>query len=112
MAGPTGPANCVHLLTSTSLEDLSIIMVRGDSMAPTLLDYDIVLLDRGKIDPSFDGLFVIRLQNALQVKRVGRAPRPDSVVIISVNRELSPPFEALIGDLGVVGKVLWYGRKV
>lgn len=98
-------------MTNAKPRDLAIIRVKGDSMEPTLLDDDQVLVDRSKINLDFDGLFVIRYGEALHVKRVGRAPSRGKVYIRSDNDQY-PPFEVDRQELDVVGRVLWYGRKV
>lgn len=106
------PRDYLRKLTSNSIDKLAIISVKGESMEPTLLDDDIVLLDASKTNLSFDGLFVLRFDDALHVKRVGRAPRPGHVTIISDNSALYPPMVMPVEDIHPVGKVLWYGRKV
>lgn len=106
------PPAYLKKLTSSSPANLAIISVKGESMEPTLLDDDIVLLDATKTNLSFDGLFVLRFNDALHVKRVGRAPKRDHVTVISDNSALYPPMEMLVSEIEVVGKVLWYGRKV
>ncbi|MBI6628347.1 LexA family transcriptional regulator [Pontibaca salina] len=105
------PPDYLKKLTSSSPTNLAIISVKGDSMDPTLVDDDVVLLDTSKTNLSFDGLFVIRFDDALHVKRVGRSAKPGHVTIISDNTAFRD-IEASKGDLNVVGKVLWYGRKV
>jgi phage repressor protein C with HTH and peptisase S24 domain len=106
------PPDYLKRLTSSSPGNLSIISVKGESMEPTLLDDDIVLLDTSKTNLSYDGLFVLRFDDALHVKRIGRSPKKRHITIISDNRNLYPPMEATISDVQAIGKVLWYGRKV
>jgi phage repressor protein C with HTH and peptisase S24 domain len=106
------PPSYLKTFTSSSPKNLSIISVKGESMEPTLVDNDIVLLDMSKTNLSYDGLFVIRFDDALHVKRVGRSPKKGHITIISDNKELYPPMEAAVADIEPVGKVLWYGRKV
>ena len=105
------PPNYLNRLTSSSTKNLAIISVKGDSMEPTLLDDDIVLLDTSKINLNFDGMFVLSFDGVLQVKRVGRSAKPGFVTVISDNTSF-PPYEAAATDIRAVGKVLWYGRKV
>lgn len=105
------PPEYLAKLTSSNPRNLAIISVKGDSMEPTLLDDDIVLLDRSKTNLSFDGLFVLRFDDALHVKRIGRAPQPGHITIISDNRSF-PAIVAKRDDIEAVGKVLWYGRRV
>lgn len=106
------PPAYLKKLTSSAPVNLAIISVKGESMEPTLLDDDIVLLDATKTNLSYDGLFVIRFDDALHVKRVGRSGKKGHITIISDNRNLYPPFEVAATEVEAVGKVLWYGRKV
>jgi phage repressor protein C with HTH and peptisase S24 domain len=106
------PRDYLRKLTSNSIDNLAIISVKGESMETTLLDDDIVLLDASKTNLSYDGLFVLRFDDALHVKRVGRSPKRGHVTIISDNKELYPPMEMAVDEVDAVGKVLWYGRKV
>lgn len=105
------PPSYLKKLTAGDPRNLAIISVKGDSMEPTLHDDDIVLLDASKVDVSYDGLFVLRYDNALHVKRVTRSPRRGYVQIISDN-SLYPTNEVPGAEVEAVGKVLWYGRKV
>lgn len=98
-------------MTDAKSSDLAIIRVKGHSMEPTLLDDDHVLVDRTKTNLSYDGLFVVRFDDALHVKRVGRSAIRGNVMVISDHpayRDLDMPKQ----DLDVVGRVLWVGRKV
>lgn len=106
------PPSYLNKLTSSSPANLSIISVKGDSMEPTLLDDDIVLLDQTKQHLGYDGLFVLRFNDTLHVKRVGLSPRKGFVRIISDNKDLYDASEMPLEEVDVVGKVLWYGRKV
>lgn len=104
-------ASFLRRMTDAKPADLAIIRVKGHSMEPTLLDDDHVLVDRTKNNLSFDGLFVIRFDDALHIKRVGRSAQRGNVMVISDHpsyRDLDMPKE----DLDVIGRVLWVGRKV
>jgi phage repressor protein C with HTH and peptisase S24 domain len=100
-------------ITRAQPRNLAVISVKGDSMMPTLCDDDIVMIDTTKRDLSYDGLFVIRDNgDALLVKRIGRASRSGFVSMISDNKEQYPAVERALGDIEVVGKVIWKGGKV
>lgn len=98
-------------MTSAGSRDLAAIRVKGESMEPTLLDDDMVLIDLTKKSLDYDGLFVLRYGEALQVKRIGRGSKRDTVMVIADNSRY-PPVEVDRRELDVIGKVLWYGRKV
>lgn len=86
--------------------DLSLIRAAGDSMAPTLLDGDELLVDRSDRRVRATGaVFVIRDDGALLVKRVSRADH--RFRIASDN----PAYETWCTDtLDVIGRVVWLSR--
>ena len=106
------PPDYLKKLTRSDPRHLAIIGVKGDSMAPTLNDDDIVMLDSSKTNLSYDGLFVLQFGDALHVKRVTRSAVPGNVTIISDNRAIYPPQEWPLDEIKVIGKVIWTGGKV
>jgi len=92
---------------------LSIIRVAGESMAPTLNDGDDIMVDRsdgaGRLR---DGIYVLRRDDALLVKRLALTPRRGRISIRSDNG-LYPAFEDIDpGEVVIVGRVIWAGRRV
>lgn len=104
-------AGFVRSITASDAASLAIIRVKGDSMEPTMLDGDKVLVDRSKTSLDFDGIYVLRYGQALHVKRVGRHRRRGWVTITSDNDQYRE-IEAEYSDVDIVGRVLWFGRKV
>lgn len=98
-------------MTEARPSELAIIRVKGHSMEPTLLDDDHVLVDRTKTNLSYDGLFVIRFDDALHIKRIGRSASRGNVLVIS-DHPSYPDLDMPKPDLDVIGRVLWVGRKV
>ena len=96
------------------LGDLVVLTVDGDSMEPTLRQGDTVLVDIGQRHPTRkDGIYVIRTDGGLQVKRVAANPTNGRISVISDNRELYPSFADLSPDeIRVIGRVIWLGRQV
>ncbi|OCC22830.1 transcriptional regulator [Croceicoccus estronivorus] len=88
---------------------LSIITVAGDSMEPLLRDGDEILVDRTP-RPLRDGVHVVRLGEALHVKRVQQL-RPDAIKLISAN-EAYPPVEVALADVDVIGRVVWKAGRL
>lgn len=88
---------------------LSAIAVAGDSMEPVLRDGDEILVDRTP-RPLRDGIHVIRLGEALHVKRV-QAGRPGQLTLISANPAY-PPIEVGLSDVDVIGRVVWKGGRL
>jgi transcriptional regulator with XRE-family HTH domain len=102
------PASFVREQLHTSPGRLLVLDTTGDSMAPTIVSGERVIVDTGHKTPTPDGLYAIR--DALQsivVKRlqVLRSARPTRVKIISDNPN-HPSEETSLGELEIVGKVL------
>jgi len=92
---------------------LSIIRVDGESMAPTLSDGDDIMVDRSDgIDRLRDGIYVLRMDDVLMVKRVARTPRRDRFSVRSDNA-LFPSWDDVDpAGVTILGRVIWAGRRV
>jgi phage repressor protein C with HTH and peptisase S24 domain len=94
-------------------EALSLIRVRGDSMAPTLSDGDEILVDRGDASARLrDGIYVLRIEDALVVKRVALSPAGGRVSIRSDNDAYPGWPDCALEAIDVVGRVVWMGRRL
>jgi phage repressor protein C with HTH and peptisase S24 domain len=93
--------------------DLRLWHVRGDGMAPTLLDGDLVLLDLRRTNPMPPGAFVIHDGHTLVPKRLEHVPsaRPAQIRIISDNPRY-PPHEVESARLRVIGRIVWFARQL
>jgi phage repressor protein C with HTH and peptisase S24 domain len=88
---------------------LSAIAVDGDSMEPSLRDGDEILVDSTP-RPLRDGIHVVRVGDALLVKRL-ETSRPGVVVLKSDNSAYDP-IELARSDVEVVGRVVWKGGRL
>ena len=92
---------------------LSIIRVEGDSMAPTLNDGDDILVDGGDAAARLrDGIYVLRMDDVLMVKRIARAPGPGRISVISDNVQYRSWDDLPMAAVQLVGRVVWTGRRV
>ena len=92
---------------------LSIIRVEGDSMAPTLDDGDDILVDGGDAAARLrDGIYVLRMDDVLMVKRVARAPGQGRISVISDNPHYRSWDDLPMASVQLVGRVVWTGRRV
>lgn len=93
--------------------DLSVISVKGDSMEGVLNDRDVILLNTSDTQAS-SGLYVLRVDGDLVVKRVQRLPG-GVLRVISAN-EAYATFDVDLNnppaDFGVIGRVVWFGRQI
>lgn len=91
---------------------LSVIRVDGDSMSPTLSDGDEILVDRddgaGRLR---DGIYVLRIEEALVVKRL--ALGPGGRLSVRSDNDAYPGWPDLEpAAVDVVGRVVWVGRRL
>ena len=92
---------------------LSIIRVAGDSMAPTLNDGDDILVDGADAAGRLrDGIYVLRMDDALMVKRVARVPVQGRISVISDNDQYPSWNDLPMSAIQLVGRVIWTGRRV
>ena len=102
------PASFVREQLHTSAARLLVLDTTGDSMAPTIMSGERVIVDTGHKTPTPDGLYAIRdTFQCIVVKRlqVLRSSRPTRVRVISDNPN-HPSEEAPLGEVEIVGKVL------
>jgi phage repressor protein C with HTH and peptisase S24 domain len=94
-------------------DQLSIIRVSGDSMAPSLGDGDDILVDRGDGAARLrDGIYVLRIDGALVVKRVAVNPAARTLSIRSDNPAYPGWPDCDPAAIDIVGRVVWTGRRV
>lgn len=107
-----------------SPDSARLARARGDSMAPTLLDRDLLLIDTSRseipIRPRKSGqplranLYALIEDGLARVKRIERSSA-DTLALHSDNVTLYPPeirAGAEIGQLNIIGKVVWWGHTV
>ena len=100
-------------LTPSSPANLSIVRVEGDSMAPTLNAGDDILVDLGDAgDGLRDGIYVLRIDEALVVKRLALNPVGHRVTVQSDNPAYPDWPDCALKDIKPIGRVIWSGRRV
>ena len=97
---------------TTQPDSLSIIQVSGDSMEPTLQDGDDILVDASDAEDRLrDGIYVIRMDDALMVKRLAIAPAK-KISVLSDNPGYPGWDDVDPGSLRIIGRVIWTGRRI
>ena len=100
-------------LTSAKSASLSIVGVLGDSMEPTLSNGDEVLVDASDHGSRLrDGIYVLRADDALVVKRIAIKPGGRQITIASDNPAYPTWHDMDRSDIHVVGRVIWFGRAL
>ncbi|HEY1145320.1 MAG TPA: S24 family peptidase [Allosphingosinicella sp.] len=91
----------------------SIIRVEGDSMAPTLADGDEKLVDGSDAVARLrDGVYVLRVDDVLIVKRLALNPAARTVTIRSDNPAYPEWPDCDLSAVEIVGRVVWTGRRL
>lgn len=100
-------------LTPSTPADLSIVRVEGDSMSPTLNAGDDILVDlKDSAGRLRDGIYVLRIDDALVVKRIALNPVAREVTIQSDNPSFPDWPNCSLDDLTPIGRVIWSGRRI
>jgi len=111
----------IHNELRANPNDLYLIYVSGESMEPTLRPGDIILVDRRDTTVRRDGIYVLTMDNTLLVKRLQSLPG-GKVRVMSDNPAYAPfdmdkglldaEFQDDAEGAGVIGRVVWTGRRV
>lgn len=93
-------------------DQLAILSVDGDSMFPTLANGDQILIDTADRTPSRDGIYVLRVDDALMVKRLSLNPATRRLTIRSDNEAYPSWPDCDPTAVHIIGRVVWVGRKL
>jgi phage repressor protein C with HTH and peptisase S24 domain len=98
-------------LTRGGPADVFLTRGQGDSMMPTILDDDDVLVNRadGAIRQQ-DRIWALGYGELGMIKRVRRLP--SGLFQLNSDNPAVTPIEATEDELFVVGRVIWIGRRV
>lgn len=92
---------------------VSIIRVDGESMAPTLSDGDDIMVDHDDdADRLRDGVYVLRLDGVLMVKRIAMGPLRGRFSVLSDNAHYPDWTDIDPALVDIVGRVVWTGRRL
>jgi hypothetical protein len=91
---------------------VSLIRVQGDSMQPTLNDGDDIMVDKAAaLRPVKAGVYVLRMDDALMVKRVA-VGKGGKISVLSDN-DAYPSWQDIDAKgVNIIGRVVWVGRKL
>ena len=95
---------------SVSEGRLRALRIAGDAMAPTLLDGDDVLVDTSRRTPSPPGLFMLSDGASHAAKRLEQLSGGQTRVISDNSRYA--PRECPAKELEILGRIVWFGRKI
>ncbi len=107
------PADLIEWQMGGKPDDFVVMETEGQSMEPTLLNGDLVLVDQRKRNPSNPGLFALWDGFGVVIKWLERVAHssPPKIRLISENSRFST-YEVLADEARVLGKVVWFARKL
>lgn len=95
---------------STRIDALVVLEISGDSMWDTLHSGDHALVDRGQTNPRREGLYVLRIEDELMVKRLSMHPVTRLLTIKSDNPQYPTYSDVNPDEIAIEGRVVWIGR--
>jgi phage repressor protein C with HTH and peptisase S24 domain len=105
------PKNWIRHAIKGTLDEVFVAYPVGDSMMPTLQDGDPVIVDRSQqVITSQDRIWCISYGELGMIKRIRKLP--DGGYLISSDNPAVDPFTAYDGEMHVVGRVVWMGRRI
>jgi phage repressor protein C with HTH and peptisase S24 domain len=100
----------VRTRLNTDPRNLLLIEAIGDSMTPTLEDSDLLLVDLGEPRFKHDGVYVIRRNSDLAVRRLQR--RPDGKLLIISDNPAYTPVVVSAEGVRIIGRVIWAAGRL
>ncbi len=93
-------------------KQLFVVRVEGDSMEPTLLLSDTLLINKNADTiGAGGGIFAINWNSMVLIKRLQMNPQTNEIIIKSDN----PNYDSMVvkpNEIEIEGKVIWYGREL
>lgn len=97
---------------ASDIHRLFVLEISGDSMWETLHDGDHALVDPAQTNPRREGLYVIRIDDMLQVKRISMHPVTRLLTVKSDNPAYRTFDNIKPDDITIMGRVIWIGRSL
>jgi Peptidase S24-like len=91
---------------------VTLIRVQGESMVPTLMDQDDIMVDTSAaLRPLKDGIYVLRMDDVLMVKRI--RPLPSGNIVIASDNPDHPNWPDVDpASVQIIGRVVWAARAL
>lgn len=105
------PREWLRPMIGGTFGDLFVARGEGDSMTPTILDSDFVIIDTAqKTITKQDRLWCLSYGDLGMIKRVRM--QPDGAALIISDNPAVENFTAYDGEVQTIGRVIWIGRRV
>src|SRR3984893_2371635 len=97
---------------SSDIPRLFVLEISGDSMWETLHQGDQARVDPAQTNALREGLYVIRIDDMLQVKRISMHPVTKLLTVKSDNPAYRTYDNIQPDDIAIMGRVVWIGRSL
>lgn len=107
-------ADWLRQLCGARNDQVCLFEMQGESMEPTLRSGDLVLIDRRVKKVDQDGLYAVQLLAGVEIKRVQKQPA-GAVRLSSDNpncQSVTLSRAAAVAQLRLLGRVVWFGRRL
>lgn len=94
---------------ASSLKNLILMKVTGDSMEPKIENGDTVMIDTGRRQIRSGAIYALGYDDVIMIKEIDVLPGGQAM-ILSRNRAIYPPYKADIRTLRIIGQVIWSDR--
>lgn len=97
-----------------NLSHSEMIFASGDSMEPTIIGGDSLLIDKSKTEVYDGKIYCVRIDGQIYAKRLQKIP-PSKIKVISDNKDKYDAFyvdfsKVIDFDFAILGEVKWWGR--
>ena len=97
-------------ISPSPFSQLAVLAMSGDSMEPTLGHADHALIDTAQQNLRREGLYVLKLEDTLLIRRVTMHPVTKRLTISADNARYQPYADLDPDALETLGRVIWIGR--
>lgn len=105
------PREWLRPMIGGTFGDLFVARGEGDSMMPTILDGDVVIIDTAqKTILKQDRLWCLSYGDLGMIKRV--RVQPDGGILVISDNPAVENYTAYDGEVHTIGRVIWIGRRV
>ncbi|MBT4290803.1 MAG: helix-turn-helix domain-containing protein [Deltaproteobacteria bacterium] len=100
---------------SNNYKSLKIFKLSDDSMAPTLIEGDVLLIDYSQTDSQIGKIFLIKVEETYALKRLETRPGVNgNVIFAKSDNDNYGDWELPVtnGNYKILGRIVWYGREI
>ena len=99
-------------ISPAPFSQLVVVLAAGDAMEPTLNNGDHALVDTSQLNLRREGIYVLRIDDTLMIKRVTMHPTTKRVTIGTDNARYQTYEDLDAGHVEALGRVVWIGHAL